>query len=158
VRAEITRALITQKGFNIVAVEADWPDAYRAKRFVRHVSEDTTAADALADFRRFPRAIGVIYRPQTERLSHYFTAELPRQFDLVLHIDRTHAIEPLERWARVEAGVAEPIQAVFRVPRFQGFKVPRFEVPRFEVPRFEALRFKSGGSKVRGSSLRTVEP
>jgi erythromycin esterase-like protein len=42
------------------------------------------------------RAIGVVYRPETERLSHYFEADLPRQFDAVLHIDRTTAVEPLE--------------------------------------------------------------
>lgn len=35
------------------------------------------------------RAIGVIYRPDTERQSHYFFAELPAQFDLVVHIDHT---------------------------------------------------------------------
>jgi hypothetical protein len=35
------------------------------------------------------RAIGVIYRPRTERQSHYFYCELPRQFDLVIHLDRT---------------------------------------------------------------------
>ena len=43
------------------------------------------------------RAIGVIYRPQTERQSHYFAARLPRQFDAVIHIDETRAVEPLER-------------------------------------------------------------
>lgn len=43
------------------------------------------------------RAIGVIYRPETERLSHYFHACLPAQFDAVLHYDRTRAVEPLER-------------------------------------------------------------
>jgi erythromycin esterase-like protein len=42
------------------------------------------------------RAIGVIYRPETERASHYFHALLPEQFDAVLHIDRTRAVEPLE--------------------------------------------------------------
>ena len=55
VRADLTRALITSHGFNIVAVEADWPDAYRANRWVRHDSADTTAEAALADFTRFPR-------------------------------------------------------------------------------------------------------
>jgi erythromycin esterase-like protein len=51
------------------------------------------------------RAIGVIYRPETERLSHYFLARLPRQFDAVLHYDVTRAVEPLERtpdWDRGE--------------------------------------------------------
>ncbi len=46
---------------------------------------------------RLERAIGVIYRPDTERLSHYFDADLGRQFDAVLHIDRTHALRPLDR-------------------------------------------------------------
>src|SRR6185503_12624449 len=45
---------------------------------------------------RLERAIGVIYRPDTERTSHYFAASLPRQFDAVLHYDRTRAVEPLE--------------------------------------------------------------
>lgn len=48
---------------------------------------------------RLERAIGVVYRPQRERASHYFFAELPRQFNAVLHIDRTQALRPLERHA-----------------------------------------------------------
>jgi erythromycin esterase-like protein len=68
--------------------------------------EDQALCEALT-VQRLERAIGVVYRPDTERVSHYFTAELPRQFDLVLHIDRTHALEPLETWANVEADVAE---------------------------------------------------
>ena len=55
---------------------------------------------------RLERAIGVIYRPQTERLSHYFYARLPAQFDAVLHFDTTHAVEPLERSAGWDAGEA----------------------------------------------------
>lgn len=61
--------------------------------------EPTTSA-ALYDVLRQPRlarAIGVIYRPQTERQSHYFTVSLARQFDAVLHLDHTRAVEPLER-------------------------------------------------------------
>jgi len=54
-RAEITRRLITERGFNAVAVEADWPDAYRINRFVRGESDDADAAAALGDFHRFPR-------------------------------------------------------------------------------------------------------
>lgn len=46
---------------------------------------------------RLQRAIGVIYRPETERGSHYFKASLPRQFDAMIHIDETRALEPLER-------------------------------------------------------------
>jgi erythromycin esterase-like protein len=48
---------------------------------------------------RLERAIGVIYRPDTERISHYFRARLPEQFDAVFHIDETRALEPLETWS-----------------------------------------------------------
>jgi erythromycin esterase-like protein len=54
-RARITRRLVEEKGFLAVAVEADWPDAYRVNRWVRGVSDDRTARDALGDFQRFPR-------------------------------------------------------------------------------------------------------
>jgi erythromycin esterase-like protein len=47
--------------------------------------------------RRLQRAIGVIYRPETERQSHYFHARLAAQFDALIHIDETHALRPLER-------------------------------------------------------------
>jgi erythromycin esterase-like protein/predicted phosphoribosyltransferase len=53
-RALITRRLIEEHGFAAVAVEADWPDAYRVNRYVRGVGDDREAVDALADFRRFP--------------------------------------------------------------------------------------------------------
>lgn len=55
---------------------------------------------------RLERAIGVIYRPDTERLSHYFGASLAGQFDAVIHIDETHAVEPLERTPRWITGEA----------------------------------------------------
>jgi erythromycin esterase-like protein len=50
------------------------------------------------------RAIGVIYLPQSERVSHYFHARLPDQFDAIIHMDETRAVEPLERTALWEAG------------------------------------------------------
>jgi erythromycin esterase-like protein/predicted phosphoribosyltransferase len=53
-RAEITKRLLTEKGFMAVAVEADWPDAYRVNRYVRGTGDDVDAKEALADFRRFP--------------------------------------------------------------------------------------------------------
>src|SRR5438132_9695841 len=53
-RAEITKRLITEKGFTAVAVEADWPDANRIHRFVRGMSDDEEPVEALGDFERFP--------------------------------------------------------------------------------------------------------
>ena len=54
---------------------------------------------------RLERAIGVIYRPENELVSHYFEAHLSEQFDYVVHFDETRAVEPLERtveWQRGE--------------------------------------------------------
>jgi erythromycin esterase-like protein len=56
---------------------------------------------------RIERAIGVIYRPETERMSHYFEVELAAQFDVVIHLDETRALEPLERNTGWEAGETE---------------------------------------------------
>jgi erythromycin esterase-like protein len=71
------------------------------------------ATHPLAEFRKshLQRAIGVIYRPQSERLSHYFHANLPDQFDVMLHIDQTRAVEPMEAtaaWHTGEAGDTFP--------------------------------------------------
>jgi erythromycin esterase-like protein len=54
------------------------------------------AGDVL-DEERLTRAIGVIYRPDTERASHYFGSRIGRQFDVIIHYDETHALQPLER-------------------------------------------------------------
>ncbi len=53
-RIEITKRLIAEKDFSAVAVEADFPDAYRVNRYIRGAGKDKTAEDALADFKRFP--------------------------------------------------------------------------------------------------------
>jgi erythromycin esterase-like protein len=68
--------------------ELDVPDFWLPLR-------GTRSAQVLAG-RKLERAIGVIYRPRTERLSHYFAADLPAQFDVVIHFDRTRAVEPLD--------------------------------------------------------------
>jgi len=53
---------------------------------------------------RLQRAIGVIYRPQSERQSHWFAARAAQQYDALVHIDMTRAVEPLERDATWELG------------------------------------------------------
>jgi len=53
-RAAITRRLIVERGLDAVAVEADWPDAYRVNRYVRGLGDDASGAEALSDFKRFP--------------------------------------------------------------------------------------------------------
>lgn len=56
---------------------------------------------------RLERAIGVVYKPETERASHYFRANLAAQFDAVIHVDVTTALTPLERWSLEEADLPE---------------------------------------------------
>jgi erythromycin esterase-like protein len=66
---------------------------------------------------RLERAIGVIYRPETERASHYFEAWLPDQFDAVIHIDETNAVEPLDRAPLESAGTRPKASPAFSEQR-----------------------------------------
>ena len=73
-------------------------------RFLLDLRTGNPATAALSES-KLERGIGVVYRPSTERVSHYFSASLPEQFDLVMHFDETRAVEPLERaaeWAKDE--------------------------------------------------------
>jgi erythromycin esterase-like protein len=65
--------------------------------------QDNAATKLLAE-PRLQRAIGVIYRPETERHSHYFEVSLAAQFDALIHLDVTHALQPLERNSDWDAG------------------------------------------------------
>jgi erythromycin esterase-like protein len=76
------------------------------ERFWLRLRDGAARTALLAE--QLERAIGVIYRPETERVSHYFRASLPSQFDAVIHIDRTSALAPLEPWAAQEAGADLP--------------------------------------------------
>ncbi|HEY7573910.1 MAG TPA: erythromycin esterase family protein [Thermoanaerobaculia bacterium] len=71
-------------------------------RFTLPLGGETTVDELYEP--RLERAIGVIYLPETERTSHYFHACLPEQFDAVIHIDHTRAVEPLERCSEWEQG------------------------------------------------------
>ncbi|MBV9491614.1 MAG: erythromycin esterase family protein [Verrucomicrobia bacterium] len=86
--------------FHAVGVPAFW----------LNLRERNGATDLLRA-ERLERAIGVIYRPETERRSHYFRARLAEQFDALIHIDQAHALEPLERtseWDRDELPESYP--------------------------------------------------
>src|SRR5690554_2988204 len=53
-RVAITKQLITEHGLSAIAIEGDWPSAYRGNRYVRWQGSDQSADEALSDFRRFP--------------------------------------------------------------------------------------------------------
>lgn len=83
-------------------VRRGMPGSYEAllhdtgmERFLLPLRDAGAARDALME-RKLERAIGVIYLPRTERQSHYFSAQMARQFDAVIHIDRTTAVTPLD--------------------------------------------------------------
>jgi erythromycin esterase-like protein len=63
------------------------------KEFMLSFTTITQATEVLREARP-ERAIGVIYRPDTERESHYFRAPVADQFDAVIHIDDTRAVDP----------------------------------------------------------------
>jgi erythromycin esterase-like protein len=77
--------------------------AVRHDRFLLILSDRDMMMQQLS-VPRLERAIGVVYRPETERQSHYFLARLAEQFDAVLHFDETRAVKPLEATAEWEAG------------------------------------------------------
>lgn len=58
----------------------------------------------ILDRPRLERAIGVVYLPESERVSHYLRCRLSAQFDAVIHLDRTRALVPFERTAAWPAG------------------------------------------------------
>ncbi len=85
------------------------PESYEAlfhntglPRFLLNLRDGGQLIPALRE-RRLERAIGVIYRPESERISHYFYARLPDQFDAVIHFDETRGVEPLDLTAHWEA-------------------------------------------------------
>lgn len=106
-----------------VTAASDW-DAPAERKRVRPPLEgsyeklfhDVSHADFLLDLRgrnqmtellmepRIQRAIGVIYRPETERQSHYFFSSLPKQYDFIIHYDETSALEPLDVATEIPQG------------------------------------------------------
>ena len=94
------------------SVRPGHPDSYEAlfhevdvPRFYLDLRRSDISSALRAE--RLERAIGVIYRPDTELISHYFDARLSDQFDAVLHFDHTRAVEPLERTTEWEMGEVE---------------------------------------------------
>ena len=95
-------------------VRAAMPDSYEQLFHATHMPAfllcPLAAGDSGRALRepRLHRAIGVIYRPQTERESHWFAASVSQQYDALVHLDTTRAVEPLERSATWELG--EPLE------------------------------------------------
>lgn len=121
--ASVSIGFTTFEGF--VTAASKWDGAVERKRVrpglaggIEEILHRTGRAEfflRFADPRLFgfrvpllERAIGVIYLPETERRSHYFHAHVADQFDVLIHIDRTEALEPLEPSAPWRTPTLEP--------------------------------------------------
>ncbi|MFI4938675.1 MAG: erythromycin esterase family protein [Candidatus Berkiellales bacterium] len=79
-------------------LEGSYEDLFhqlKEKEFLLHLNGDEQLEHYL-HLSRLQRAIGVIYRPESERYSHYFFCRLPYQFDTMIYIDKTTAVQPLK--------------------------------------------------------------
>ena len=88
------------------ALQGSYEDLFHRMRMPEFFLDLREASGIVPDLgrARLERAIGVVYLPRTERVSHYLLAALPLQFDAIIHVDRTRALEPLERSAEWERG------------------------------------------------------
>ena len=168
-RAEITKRLIRERKFTAVAVEADWPDAYRLNRYVRGAGEDVDAVDALADFRRFPtwmwrnavvvefiewlRAHNDGLPPGVEKVGFYgldlysLHASMKAVLRYLEKVDPGAAIQARERYACFDH-VGEDTQAYGLMTRLNLSKSCEEEVVNqlLELQRRAADRMRRGGA------------
>ncbi|MDQ3365483.1 MAG: erythromycin esterase family protein [Myxococcota bacterium] len=78
------------------SLPGSWEDLLHATRIPRFMLTAPALASVTGeDAERLHRAIGVVYRPESERRSHYYEARLARQYDVIVHVDTTRAVEPL---------------------------------------------------------------
>jgi erythromycin esterase-like protein len=105
----------------IKAVRPSRPDSYEHLCHESNVAAFTLMlkgsrrAELIEDLtaERLQRAIGVVYRPETERWSHYYEASLPRQFDAYIWFDTTRAVAPLDSARELVGNGIEPLPEMF---------------------------------------------
>lgn len=75
-----------------------WERAFHDTGIERFMMTSAALRNAIGSgpHERLHRAIGVVYRPETERRSHYYAARLAEQYDVIIHVDQTRAVSPLD--------------------------------------------------------------
>jgi erythromycin esterase-like protein len=108
----ITAATNWEKPAQLQFLRPALPGSYEAlfhetalPKFMLNMQASTAAIKELKK-RRLERRIGVVYSPETEHQSHYYSACLPQQFDVVIHLDETQGLEPLDRRLKELTGEA----------------------------------------------------
>jgi erythromycin esterase-like protein len=80
------------------ALPGSWEELFHAAEIPRFMVTAEALRRTIGDaVTRLHRAIGVVYRPATERASHYYASRIAEQYDVIVHVDRTRAVEPLDR-------------------------------------------------------------
>ena len=141
------------------------PESYEAlfhnvdvPNFFLNLRKDVDLAARLRN-ERLERAIGVIYRPETELISHYFHARLPDQFDAILHYDHTRAVEPLERplngrWAKWKKHFRADCEFVVSAPKLCFFVLVVAAIPVFaQTPSEQKSELSPQARQVRGIAV-----
>lgn len=86
------------------SLPGSWEELFHECELTRFYATSAQLRRAVGDHvDRLQRAIGVVYRPETERRSHYLHARLADEFDIVIHVDDTRALEPLDPLAEIPA-------------------------------------------------------
>ncbi|MDB4954655.1 MAG: erythromycin esterase [Myxococcales bacterium] len=79
------------------AIEGSWEYLFHDAALPRFYMTSGSMRRVIGErIERLERAIGVVYRPETERGSHYFHARMADQFDFVIHVDATRGVEPID--------------------------------------------------------------
>jgi erythromycin esterase-like protein len=80
------------------SLPGSWEELFHDTGIARFMVTSAALRRTVGDsVRRLHRAIGVVYRPESERHSHYYESRLADQYDVIIHIDETHAVRPLDR-------------------------------------------------------------
>jgi len=96
------------------SLPGSWEELFHETELPRFYATSAQLRRAIGDqVDRLQRAIGVVYRPETERRSHYLHARLADEFDVVIHVDETHAVEPLDVLGTQPEPTPEPVPETY---------------------------------------------
>ena len=96
------------------SLPGSWEELFHGAGIARFAVTSDALKDAIGESaERLHRAIGVVYRPDTERRSHYYHARLADQYDIIVHVDETHAVHPLDTPQRATEPFAEEVPETY---------------------------------------------
>ncbi|MEJ7600557.1 MAG: erythromycin esterase family protein [Kofleriaceae bacterium] len=80
------------------SLRGSWEELFHDTGLARFMVESAALRPVIGEHaERLHRAIGVVYRPDTERRSHYYESRIADQYDVIVHLDETDAVVPIDR-------------------------------------------------------------